>query len=239
MFPSVYLILGYLAFALIPPIIWLLVYLREDNRPEPLHLLLLTFLGGIAAAFVALLLQNVLFAGMDPYRQFLIVFAGIAVIEESLKYIAFRILAVPHKDFDEPVDAMIYMVTAGLGFAAIENFLFLFFKSYDPNLIFGENLVSGAQLSGARFIGANQLHALASGVLGYFFAKSWFPPKRHFVLLGLLFASALHAVFNYIIIVRDQLPGGTIYLGTLLGFALIMILIDFHRLKQEPVPANS
>jgi RsiW-degrading membrane proteinase PrsW (M82 family) len=220
-------------FAAIPPVIWLLVYLREDDHPEPLHLLLLTFLGGVAAAFVALLIQSLLFSSMDFGKEFLLIFAGVAVIEEALKYVAFRLLAVPHKDFDEPIDAMIYMVAAGLGFAAIENFLFLFFKNYDPNLVFGENLITGAQLSAARFIGANQLHALASAILGFFFAKSWFPPKRHFVILGLILASALHAVFNYLIIVKDQLPGGIIYLATLLGFSLIMILIDFHRLKQQ------
>lgn len=231
---------GFVVLAFLPPLVWLLIYLKEDLHTEPSRLLLLTFAGGIGSALVALAVQYALLSRLDPVEDFLLFFAAIAIIEEYLKYAAVRLLVLKKTDFNEPVDAMIYMVTAGLGFAAIENALFLFFQAFDAELIFSANLAAGAKLSIARFIGANQLHALSSAVVGFFLARAWFHPKRHhFVALGILIASALHAGFNYIIIVRDQLPGGTLYLVGLLGLALIAVLIDFQRLKKESALESS
>lgn len=231
---------GYVILAFLPPILWLFIYLREDTHAEPSRLLLLTFFGGAASALVALGVQYTLLSELHPERDFLIFFGAIALIEEYVKYLAVRVLVLKRKDFNEPVDAMIYMITAGLGFAALENALFLFFQAFDGNVLFSENLLSGTRLSVARFLGANQLHALASAVVGFFLARAWFHPKRHHIIgLGILLASALHASFNYLIIVRNQLPGAIWYLVGLLGLALVIVLIDFQRLKKESVILES
>lgn len=224
----------YVALAFLPPVAWLLIYLREDLHPEPFRLLLLTFIGGIAAAAVSLIIERGLLWGLDPNQDFLIFFGAIAFIEEYFKYLSVKFLVLNKPDFNEPVDAMIYMVTAGLGFAAIENALFLFVQVYNPVLLFGQNIAAGAELSAARFIGANLLHALASAVVGYALARAWFRPKRHhWIALGIIAATVLHASFNYLIIVKDVLPGAIVYLVSLLGLALLIVLTDFHRLKQE------
>lgn len=231
---------GYIALAFLPPIIWLLIYLREDIHAEPSRLLLLTFFGGTLSAVAALGIQYATLSQLDPQRDFLIFFGAVAIIEEFLKYAAVRVLVLHRKDFNEPVDAMVYMVTAGLGFAALENALFLYFQVFDPTLLFAENLFAGIRLSAARFIGANQLHALSSAVVGFFLARAWFHPQRHhFVALGIFIASALHASFNYLIIMMNQLPGGMWYLVGLLGLALIVVLADFQRLKREEAAAES
>ncbi|MBI2054657.1 MAG: PrsW family intramembrane metalloprotease [Candidatus Sungbacteria bacterium] len=225
---------GYAALAFAPPIIWLLIYLREDKHREPPYLLILTFIGGTASALAALFIQQFLLAGLDRTRDFVVIFASIALIEEYVKYLVVKLLVLRRADFNEPVDAMIYMVTAGMGFAAMENLLFLWIQTYNPSLLIGANLVAGAQLSAARFIGANLLHALSSAVVGYFLAKAWFHPQRkHFVALGILLASILHASFNYLIILRDKLPGSLAYLMALLFIGLIVVLIDFHKLQKE------
>ena len=55
---------SYLVLAFIPPIIWLVFYLREDrNRPEPKYLLLLAFAGGMGSALFAIL-GECLFIGL-------------------------------------------------------------------------------------------------------------------------------------------------------------------------------
>jgi RsiW-degrading membrane proteinase PrsW (M82 family) len=227
---------GYFALALVPPLIWLIVYLREDEHREPFYLIILTFLGGIASAIAALVFQNLVLAEFDPIRQFIFVFAVIAISEEFFKFMAVKLLVSKRPEFNEPVDAMIYMITAGLGFAAIENMLFLVFQSHASTLVFSENLINGTELSALRFIGANQLHALASGVVGFSIARAWFPPYRKFsILWGLVFASILHAGFNYLIILKDALPGSILYLSALLLTALAVVLIDFHKLKRRLV----
>lgn len=226
---------GYTALAFLPPIVWLVVYMREDKHAEPIHLVLLTFLGGVGTAIGALIVQKALLSDIDPAENVLYYFAAIALIEEYMKYLAVKLLVLRRRDFNEPIDAMIYMVTAGMGFAALENLLFLAFQSFDGRLMLGENLLSGARLSAARFIGANLLHALSSAVVGYFLARAWFHPKRHhFVALGVVLAAFLHALFNYLIILKDTLPGSIYYLSALLGIALVIVLIDFHTLQKEP-----
>lgn len=225
---------GYFLLAFLPPVLWLLVYLREDPHAEPARLLLLTFVGGAGAAIAALGIQYLALSQLDPRRDFLLFFGAVAIIEEYVKYLAVRFLVLKRKDFNEPVDAMIYMVTAGLGFAAFENMLFLFFQVFEPSLIFAENFSAGAKLSVARFIGANQLHALSSAIVGFFLARAWFHPKRrHLVALGIFVASALHASFNYLIIVRNHVPGGMWNIAGLLGLALVIVLVDFQKLKRE------
>ena len=229
---------AYIALAFLPPIIWLLIYLREDLHPEPSYLIILTFIGGIGAAFAALIAERTLINFINPDTRLVLFFGLIALIEEYAKYLAVKLLVLKRKDFNEPIDAMIYMVSAGLGFAAIENTLFLFLQQVPSAelLILPGNLIAGAGLSAARFIGANLLHALASAIVGYFLARSWFHPMRkHLIAAGIILASVLHALFNYLIIVKGVFPEAMLYLAALLGFALVAVLIDFQRLKKETI----
>ena len=55
-------------------------------------------------------------------------FLWAALVEEVVKFMAIRFMILNDPEFDEPVDAMIYMITASLGFAAIENILFISFQ---------------------------------------------------------------------------------------------------------------
>lgn len=155
-------------------------------------------------------------------------FLGIAFIEEYAKYLAVKILVMRRREFDEPVDGMIYLMTSAMGFAAAENAMFLF-----PLL--RENFLLGVELTTNRFLGANLLHALASGIVGFFLARAWFSPRRHhFVAIGIIIASVLHAVFNYFILLKEETPQGLLYLILLLGVMAIVVLLDFERLRQQP-----
>jgi RsiW-degrading membrane proteinase PrsW (M82 family) len=225
---------GYLLLAFLPPVFWLLFYLREDRHPEPKHLLLMAFLGGMAsAAFAvvveilalgkngALALDNAAFPGA------FVVFLIIGLIEEYVKYLPVKLLIEKRVAFDEPVDAMIYMMTSALGFAALENALFLL-----P--VLRHNVSLGLEIATNRFLGANLLHALSSGIVGFFLARAWFHPhRRHFVALGIIIATLLHTLFNTLILVKDGIAQGTWYLILLLCMMAVMVFIDFERLKKK------
>ena len=155
-------------------------------------------------------------------------FFGIALIEEYAKYLVIKFLILRRVDFDEPVDAMIYLITAALGFAAVENALFLV-----P--LFKENLFFGLEITTNRFLGANLLHALSSGIVGFFVARMWFSPhRRHFIAAGVIIASMLHAGFNYLILLREAVAESTFYIFLLLVMMAVMVFIDFERLKKQP-----
>ena len=229
--------LSYVLLTFLPPILWLIFYLREDRHPEPKLLLILAFVGGMASALVALLAECgwVFLAsgscrgGMNPNLSPLVLFLGIALIEEYVKYLPVKFLIIKRPDFDEPVDGMVYMMTAALGFAALENMLFIF-----P--LFRESAFAGLEVAANRFLGANLLHALSSGIVGFFLARTWFHPHRHhFIALGIILAALLHTGFNYLILVRETLTQGTFYIILLLSTMAVMVLIDFERLKSQKI----
>lgn len=227
----------YLLLTFLPPILWLAFYLREDRHPEPKLLIVLAFVGGMASALLALLAEcGFVFltsgscqGGIGPGLNPLVLFLGIAFIEEYAKYLPVKFLIIKRPDFDEPVDGMIYMMTAALGFAALENVLFIF-----P--LFQESVFAGLEVAANRFLGANLLHALSSGIVGFFLARRWFHPHRHhFIALGIILAALLHAGFNYLILTKEALPQGTFYIILLLSLMAVMIFIDFERLKRQKV----
>lgn len=227
---------GYLLLTFLPPILWLLFYLREDRHPEPKRLLLIAFLGGMASAGLAVAAELLVVGrgGLLSLNEHVIgnalaVFLVIGLIEEYVKYLPVKFLIERRTEFDEPVDAMIYMMTSALGFAALENALFTF-----PLL--RENLFIGLEVTANRFLGANLLHALTSGIVGFFLARAWFHPhRRHFVMLGVIIAAVLHAAFNSLILVREEIAQGTLYLVLLLATMAVMVFIDFERLKKTRI----
>lgn len=243
--------ISYIFLAFLPPILWLLFYLREDKHPEPKSLLLLSFVGGILSAILAIFAEclwailltgnsctdDLRSAGVNP----LLIFFGISFVEEYVKYLPVKFLIHKKKDFDEPVDTMIYMMTAALGFAAFENAMFSFKIFYgtveNPLALLPFNqlsLLAGLNIAANRFVGANLLHALSSGIVGFFLARAWFSPyRRHFLALGIFLASVLHTGFNYLILIKETFSPSTFYVILLLSIMAIMVFIDFERLKQK------
>jgi RsiW-degrading membrane proteinase PrsW (M82 family) len=220
--------------------VWLLFYLHEDRHPEPKHLILLTFIGGIISALAAVAAEVGLFAKPPVFAGIfynylpsalavpLVVLVGVALIEEYLKYFAVKLSVLSRPEFDEPVDAMVYMVTVALGFAAIENVLFL-------TPVLEQSFLGGVGLTANRFFGANLLHALSSAIVGYFLARHHFSPwRKHAVAAGILIAAALHTLFNYLIIMKDSLPTPLLLLGLLLIVMAVVVFVDFERLKKAP-----
>ena len=215
-----------------PSIIWLIFFLKEDIHPEPKKMILKVFLAGAVISSIVLLFQIFAKDILDYFKFYengLVSLFSLASIEEIFKFLAAYLVVRKSKFFDEPVDAMIYMITAALGFAALENTLFLF-----P--FFKENIYLGLEVSANRFLGANLLHALSSGIVGYFLARAFFSPYRHhFVALGIITAALLHTIFNYLILVREALPQGTFYIIFLLSTMAVMVFVDFERLKKARI----
>ncbi len=120
----VYALLG----GLLPALIWLWFWMHESHdHHEPKHTLWLTFICGMCAVFFIFPLQKfaeyVTGAQMNSWTIILIW----AALEEIIKYLAAYGIALRDKKnaYDEPIDAFVYLMTAALGFAAMENTLFL------------------------------------------------------------------------------------------------------------------
>jgi len=213
---------------ILPVAIWLWFWLREDTvRPEPKGLILATFLGGGAATFPAFVLEKVASSGLHIPTGVLL-FTAWACIEEVVKFIAARLTGEGTKSYDEPIDSMVYLITAALGFAAVENILFLIYHQETGTML--TDFILGGNL---RFLGANILHAVASGIAGGIMAFAFYRSKKVkalFVILGLATATVLHAIFNTLIM--ESSGGGILVTFAYFWIAATLLILLFERVKR-------
>src|SRR3989344_2285698 len=226
---------------LVPSLVWFSFYLKNDSHPEPKSLLAQTFLMGIIVAPVVLIVQigfvylGALFTTMPAevvqVSNYYYIWAAFA--EEFFKFVAIWFLVLRNPEFDEPVDAMIYMIVAGLGFAAIENIIVLF-RTIDAGLY------QAMGVWALRFVGSTLLHALASAIVGYFLAMSWFfqDHKKKLIFIGLSLATVFHLTFNLILSTFAGDTGSTdprslIYSTMLLVFMAFLVSILFDKIKER------
>lgn len=223
-----------ITFGLAPSTIWLLFYLRKDSHPESNKMIIKVFFYGMLIAFVAALIEigifNIFSATVIPQNHQILFyllynFIGIAMVEEFLKYLVVRQSVLSNSEFDEPVDAILYMIIAALGFAALENIFILFPRG---NFF----LLDTIAVSGIRFIGATFLHALCSGTLGYFLARSIELRKNgKLLVLGLLIASFLHGLYNLSIIEVENNSGFILVPILVIAGLAIFVSHSFRKLK--------
>ena len=211
----------------LPALLWLWFWLKEDRRPEPRSLILLTFIVGMVVVPLVI----------PPQKFFLTYFSGTiliviwAAIEELFKYFGAHLAVLRRRAMNEPIDAMIYMITIALGFAAIENTLFLLNPLSDGAII--EGILTG----NLRFFGATLLHVLASATIGAAIALSFYKAphiKRRFLWIGIVLAIALHAVFNLFIINSKGESILFVFLGVCLG--AILLILFFEKIKRIRKP---
>ena len=220
--------------AALPSLIWLFFFLREDIHPEPKWMLARVFFLGAVGMVVAGVIQVVLQRWLISFEigtySALTLFL-FAAIEEVLKFFAAYFAVIKSKLFDERVDAMIYMITAAMGFAMAENIAVLWGAALTATSV---------AIMTMRFIGAVLLHALASGVVGYYLARALRFKEQvgaentgHYMLIvrGLFIATLLHGIFNYLIITT----------GNAVAFPLLFLIIvallvfrNFETLKRGP-----
>jgi RsiW-degrading membrane proteinase PrsW (M82 family) len=230
---STYFAIAFLS-GLVPALFWVWFWLREDSKqPEPYFLLAISFIAGMAVVPMALPAQQFACDWLanntcTPPTSALVIFW--VMIEEFLKYIIALALVFWNREVNEPIDMIIYMIMVALGFAALENALFI----YNP-LILGE-YVTSALTGGFRFLGATLLHVLASGTVGVFLALSYYKSRGVHVLsgtIGLFMAVVLHALFNFFIMDLKGETILTVFLFVWMGVILLFLLFEKVKLLER------
>ena len=155
----------------------------------------------------------------------------IALTEELFKYAVVRVSIFHSKELDEPLDIMLYMVVAALGFAAVENVLYLFMPI--TGLSFNDIVVAAVTVSFIRFIGATFLHTLCSALVGYFLARATLRAHngRSLVLLGMALATFLHGLYDFSIMRLPEPFSFFIPMAVIIVLAGFMIY-DFDEIKK-------
>ncbi|MBI2633956.1 MAG: PrsW family intramembrane metalloprotease, partial [Parcubacteria group bacterium] len=105
--------------ALLPSLTWLFFYLKEDPHPEPPRWLWLAFFLGIGAAALSFYIERAILKISSLTLQqpetviseaLIFMIFGVALVEEVTKFLGARMLLAKNPVFDEPVDAMIYLI---------------------------------------------------------------------------------------------------------------------------------
>ena len=210
---------------IIPSLLWLWFWLKEDKKnPEPKGLLSIVFIVGMIAVVFVLPIQKFIQTHVGSNEWQLALWAS---SEEIIKYLAVAIVLYKTNHAEEPIDWPIYMITVALGFAALENALFLI-----KPLSLGATMVS--LLTGQlRFLGSTLLHAVSSGIVGIAMGISLhmngFKKKWH-LLIGLISAVALHSIFNFFIMKNN----GSDFLKVFafLWVVTIIIMLLFEKIRR-------
>ena len=210
---------------IIPSLFWLWFWLKEDKKkPEPKRLLTIVFIIGMIAVVCVLPIQKFIQTHVNSNEWQLVLWVS---AEEIIKYIAVLIVIYKTTYADEPIDWPIYLITTALGFAALENALYLI-----KPLSMGENTV-GLLTGQLRFLGSTLLHTVSSGILGIALGISLRMEgfKRYWhIIVGLALAIALHSVFNFFII-RN---GGNDFLKVFgfLWVVTIIVMLLFEKVRR-------
>jgi len=240
-----YKIIIYVFFGLLPSLIWLFYYLRKDLHPEPRKMIIKIFLWGalttlpvffIQIGFLKILDMSSGKFGLDSLVVDIIYwFFIISFTEELFKYfvVKFKVVNSPH--LDEPLDIMLYSVIAALGFAAVENILYLFIPEPEAtSMAFHQIINRTVVIDIIRFLGAVFLHTLCSAVIGYSLAISFCEVKRAglYVFLGILSATLLHGLYDFSIM---RLDGDIKFLVPIIIMLLLAFLVfsGFEKLKNS------
>jgi protease PrsW len=203
-----------LAFA--PALFWFWFFARRDRNPEPAGLLLRTFFWGalmvIPAGLLQVFLESITSSALGAGFGSSLLLLVVGPIEEVSKFIAARSIA-KNKAFDEPVDGLIYATAAALGFATLENALYMFQEGASIILIRGPISTLG--------------HVLFALPWGYAMSLKRFQGGRWILRRGLLLGALLHGLFDVFLI-----GGGTAGFEWLL-LPFIPLMVVMWRLANQ------
>jgi RsiW-degrading membrane proteinase PrsW (M82 family) len=182
---------GLIFVSFIPGLFWLWFFTRLDRvQPAPKRLILLSFLLGMVATIPAGIINTIALdesqfdAGATLTAVAVSMLVVVGPVEETSKFLAVRFGAFRSAYFDEPVDGLVYSAAASLGFASLENLLYVF--SFGP-----EVMLFRAPLSTVAHLVFGSLWGLGLGLQARPGGRS-----RLLLITTLVAAAALHASFN-------------------------------------------
>ena len=198
------------AVSILPGVLWVAYFRSKDvYDPEPTGLLVRTFLTGalmiIPAGIIEAPFRRIILNPPSLGALLLTSIFAVGFVEEYLKYWVVRRLVYSHDEFNEPVDGVVYALTAGLGFAAFENVLYT--MSY------------GLSVGITRGVVTSIVHASFSGIIGFAMGTAKFAPesvREITIWRSIVTASVLHGLYDFLLITE------------MMSFPLLVGVVLFH-----------
>jgi protease PrsW len=216
--------MGLLALAIAPGIfICFFIYAKDRYNREPLGLLLWAFVLGMLSTIPAVVIQLAMgnvpgtigttTAGATAFFAYCIV----GLSEEASKFFMLRVFLYKSKAFDDPFDGIIYSVMVGMGFATLENILYVLQHGYATGVL--------------RMFLSVPAHGTFAVLMGYFTGLAKFNPGKRmlYFLLAILLPVLFHGTFDFFLFL-----GQTIFhiAGAVASF-FIAIFLSFKAIKHK------
>ena len=208
--------------ALLPiAILGFYIYRKDKNSPEPVGQLLKTFFIGVLAVPLSLCISTPLETlGLYTMMPQTIIgaistsFFGAAIPEEIAKFFLLWLVLRKNRFFDENLDGIVYAVCVSLGFAALENIMYLY-----------ENPEDFLSVGIVRALFAVPGHFCFGILMGYYYSLAKFYPKTTLKnkILILVAPIMVHGIYDAILFVSDVTPA-------LSGIFIILFLVFCHKM---------
>ena len=182
-----------LLITILPSLLIVAFFVKSDRFPEPTSQIIKIFMFGVFWCIPAFLINTELsyiYANTEIDEALISSFLTAAPVEEVLKFTVLYSLVYKMKDFNEPIDGIVYGVTVSLGFATLENIYYVYFLSdyFDT---------TSQSLALLRSFSAIPAHGIFGATMGYFFMKYAFIKKENNLALCMIVPILLHGAYNY------------------------------------------
>jgi len=200
----------------------LYVYQRDKIKKEPAASLLVCFVLGMVATVPAIVLESAggflsEFFGVGVLtQQALMAFGVVALSEEGSKYFFLRRYAFRLKSFDEPFDGIVYAVFIGMGFATLENIIYIMNGNMNTALW--------------RMFTAVPAHATFAVMMGHYSGLAKLrSPQPAFLGTGLLMAVLFHGAYDYFLFIGNT---SLLFVGAWISL-LVALWLSFRAIRMH------
>ena len=200
------------------------IYYSDKYDKEPRHLLFICFFMGAVGSILIASVSHLFISEYYPeleeqtiLMQLCKALIVVALVEEFSKYIFVRYFAQNHKEFDEPYDGIMYAVMVSMGFAAVENVMYV--------------LQGGMDVALVRAFSAVPAHATFGIIMGFFMGKAKFSKNRiMWNFTGLMSAILFHGAYDFFLFI-NFIPGISIgaFISLIIGIILSKKAIKLHQ----------
>ena len=218
-----------LLITILPSLLIVLFFVKSDRFPEPTNQIIKIFFYGIFLCFPAYYLNTALgdiYANTGLSESLISSFLSAAPVEEILKFTVLYSLVYRMKDFNEPIDGIVYGVTVSLGFATLENIYYVYLLADYFN-------TSSVELAIIRSFSAVPAHAAFGIIMGYFFMRYAYIKNEGNLALAFLIPTFLHSCYNYFVIYNFLISLIIILLSWIIGLKIFFKLRAKQRVKKR------
>ncbi len=227
--------MDYIALAIAPGLaISLFIFHRDAYNREPKITLIVSFLLGVVSIIPAFFIEKALSAnmGISMAEQAVKAILIVALTEECCKFAVLRFYAYTRKSFDEPFDGIVYSVMASMGFATLENILYVMSSAEAGN---------GYQVAFLRMFLSVPAHASFAVLMGYHAGQAKFNRNKEvwLLLLGIFWAVLFHGAYDLFLFwqqspeIKPFVSDMALFLGAVVSFIVALRLSFKHIAKHR------